>query len=614
MAARNTRPFPVVSTLTGFALLLLVQLAAANTQLDHRHGQDADAVAQGANGSTPMHESYPPTYFALPDGRGLIYGHVASMVVAWVFILPVAVMLSIARSGLTLGTQLAFIAVNSFGVLLAAVYNTGTPDLYPNNSHHKIGWIATFVVLLQVIIRLTGRLTGAATGQGESNSNTNSMEMRNRVLDCVPAPVPSHRPLTPPGSYAQRDPRFSNDSGQGTELGTELGTESLQSDCISELHDEQAPLNDRTKDIDEESVYNGKTADGATFVSWRPGLLQSLKLANAVSHWMIACLGIFYRVVDRVILPFGFVALTTGIVTFARLFEGQAVFSGLAHWIKGGVFFWLGLFTLGRWSGSFAELGWAWNLRPVLLSNRRWHPSAEFVESALIFFYGSTNVFLEHLGGWGGEWNAQDLEHMSIAVLFIGGGLCGMLVESSRVRTFLNNTASSVAPHEPSPAERMDLWQAPETESVSLNPIPALIIMLLGTLMSSHHQSTAISTMVHKQWGNLLLGASLSRGLTYVLVFLRPPRSILPSRPPTELLASFCLMSGGIIFMASSADTIKGMIHYKLDPMFMYTMTMGLVAMLMAWEITVLAIKGRAARKMSLFHSRHYMQGVHFAD
>lgn len=66
--------------------------------------------------------------------------------------------------------------------------------------------------------------------------------------------------------------------------------------------------------------------------------------------------------------------------------------------------------------------------------------------------------------------------------------------------------------------------------------------------------------------------------------------------------------------MASSADTIKGMIHYKLDPMFMYTMTMGLVAMLMAWEITVLAIKGRAARKMSLFHSRHYMQGVHFAD
>lgn len=51
------------------------------------------------------------------------------------------------------------------------------------------------------------------------------------------------------------------------------------------------------------------------------------------------------------------------------------------------------------------------------------YPPAELVESALILFYGSTNIFLEHLGGWGGEWTAQDLEHMAITVLFIGGGL-----------------------------------------------------------------------------------------------------------------------------------------------------------------------------------------------
>jgi len=38
--------------------------------------------------------------------------------------------------------------------------------------------------------------------------------------------------------------------------------------------------------------------------------------------------------------------------------EGHGIFSGLAHWIKGGIFFWLGLFTLGRWAGSFGELGW----------------------------------------------------------------------------------------------------------------------------------------------------------------------------------------------------------------------------------------------------------------
>lgn len=57
------------------------------------------------------------------------------------------------------------------------------------------------------------------------------------------------------------------------------------------------------------------------------------------------------------------------------------------------------------------------------MTGNRWRPSAEFVESALIFFYGATNIFLEHLSGWGGKWEARDLEHVSITVLFIGGGL-----------------------------------------------------------------------------------------------------------------------------------------------------------------------------------------------
>lgn len=86
------------------------------------------------------------------------------------------------------------------------------------------------------------------------------------------------------------------------------------------------------------------------------------------------------------------------------------------------MFFWLGLFNLGRWSGAFADLGWAWNIMPKK-TQRRWRPSAEFVESALIFFYGSTNIFLEHLGRWNGEWTSEDLEHLSITVLFIGGGM-----------------------------------------------------------------------------------------------------------------------------------------------------------------------------------------------
>jgi hypothetical protein len=55
-------------------------------------------------------------------------------------------------------------------------------------------------------------------------------------------------------------------------------------------------------------------------------------------------------------LPYAVISNWTG--TNEHPQEGQGIFSGLAHWIKGGVFFWLGIFTLGRWAGSFGELGW----------------------------------------------------------------------------------------------------------------------------------------------------------------------------------------------------------------------------------------------------------------
>lgn len=54
-------------------------------------------------------------------------------------------------------------------------------------------------------------------------------------------------------------------------------------------------------------------------------------------------------------------------------------------------------------------------------------PTGEFVESMLIFIYGSSNVFLEHLAAWGEEWSAVDLEHVSISVMFFGAGLVGRL-------------------------------------------------------------------------------------------------------------------------------------------------------------------------------------------
>jgi hypothetical protein len=76
--------------------------------------------------------------------------------------------------------------------------------------------------------------------------------------------------------------------------------------------------------------------------------------------------------------------------------------------------------------GCFADLGWAWNVKPsrsqVGQSKAR-ILSAEFGESFLIWLYGAMNVFMEHMAAWGGHWAAQDFEHIAISVMFFGGGL-----------------------------------------------------------------------------------------------------------------------------------------------------------------------------------------------
>lgn len=581
--------------LVGVAVLGLVPAALAHGD-EHAGDMDMD---MGAPSEPKPDSEYPPTYFSHTEYTGAVMTHVALMILGWVFVLPVAVMLSIARSRYTLVLQFVFLAVNGAGVLFGVIYNTNTPDLYPNNAHHKIGWLVTWVISAQVVVGLVGRVAGAlgsskgSSGSWRSGSRGVNAERQGFIPVSTEAMAEHHR-LNDSDHF-----RRSNDSGQGTEP----NTESLRSHSVSTDGDDiESPLRDARKEYVEDDDYLDVDleAELPAAVS-RGGAVQAFakKVGGLISSraWKFLIFG--YNFIDRTSLILGFIALCTGVITYGRFFEGRAIFNGLAHWIKGGVFVWLGLFTLGRWAGSFGELGWAWNIRPKT-AGQKWRPSAEFVESFLIFFYGSTNIFLEHLGGWGGDWTPTDMEHISITVLFIGGGMCGMLIESIRIRDLLNTTvtesASSYPGHAHSDQDRENL-EEPETYRFSMNPIPALVILLTGMMMSSHTQASMISSMVHKQWGNLLAGASFARGFTYVLIYLKPPRSIMPSRPPTELLAAFGLISGGIIFMASSSDTVGGMEHYDLDAMFIYTVTMGIVGLLMAWEIIVIAIKGWAVRK-----------------
>jgi len=222
-------------------------------------------------------------------------------------------MLSLARSRYTLLVQFVFIAANAFGVLLGVIYNANTPDLYPNNAHHKLGWIVTWVVLAQVAIGLLGRVAGVLKG------GPSSMELSRE-----------HQAFIPVSSEAmeEHDSRFgipkffrhSNDSGHGTEPGSEtLRNHSSASGASS------PSINDANKEFVSDEDIDLEDADPLPASNGRVSRPRELvaKVAAKVSSraWKFLIFG--YNFVDRTILILGSITLATGIVTFGRFFVSR---------------------------------------------------------------------------------------------------------------------------------------------------------------------------------------------------------------------------------------------------------------------------------------------------
>lgn len=134
----------------------------------------------------------------------------------------------------------------------------------------------------------------------------------------------------------------------------------------------------------------------------------------------------------------------------------------------------------------------------------------------------------------------------------------------------------------------------PPSYSGSFNIFPALTIGITGLAMSAHHQEYVFSASIHALWGTLLAGFAVCRILTYTFLHLRPPASILPSRPPTEALAAFCLCSGGIVFMLSTEEVIFWAMRHGFDDMMTFlNATVAFVCAVLSWVLVLMALKGK---------------------
>lgn len=237
----------------------------------------------------------------------------------------VAVMLSLARSRYILPTQIVFLATNALGLVLGTVYNARTPDLYPNNAHHKIGWLGIAVVSAQALTSIVGWLAEASSRPRKQLSRDSHDFM----------PVPHEVPRQDNGyraypEYRTASPyRLSDDSDQNTEF----NPASFQSSSASTLHDhddaDDVPLDSPYKEYQEE---NGELQ--AMPLSWNASqgiLARNASKFVALRVWKYLDIG--RRIIDRIILPFGFIVLATGIATFGRFFVSRCIFGlrSLAH-------------------------------------------------------------------------------------------------------------------------------------------------------------------------------------------------------------------------------------------------------------------------------------------
>lgn len=532
-------------------------------------------------------ESYNTTTLFTTDkgNRNAFWYHVITITLATAVTYPVSLVLNNVRSNWYLPMLSVHFLVVISSLISLSVFGSSFPeDWYPHNAYAKMSWILLFVTILHFVSAIITQATKWVIGDDELDEyfGTNFIPLNDYNAQHEQG-----------GSSSPELPRDSVGSPTTTLIDQHKNAEDFktkyQDDAnFGELYDEEF-----ARDIEQRvASSSGLAIKHKSKTSTKRDNYLSKVFSNPMvqkcAHRFGQLFKLIFRMLNYPMLMYLLINLAVGVAVGSLFGKGIRVFNLLAHWIKGGVFLSIGLVSLARYCGFGAHNGWSWNktiiFKNQVKSDSFWYRitphgtiTMEGLESFLIFFYGSTNVFLEHLSNPGGEWAAKDLQHVSIAFMYIGCGLCGLLAEYKlsdwRYSHVLKHTnISSDAIHAGSPG-------------YSPNPFPAFTIFWTGILMSQHAQASQTSTTIHVQWGYLLSYGSFFRLITFVLLMLVPNKNLNPSRPFTELITSFCLLCGGLIFMESTDQVVEALEYRGLTSMFTFNLSVGFITLVMAWEM-----------------------------
>ncbi|KAI0091893.1 hypothetical protein BDY19DRAFT_566400 [Irpex rosettiformis] len=581
------------------------------------------------------HAPTPDSYWSLDIDRvhpeekrypALMGTHIVFMSAAFFGALPVGIALRSVKHAWHGLFVILFWTFVSLGLAANGLYKKLTPDMYEGQKHSVQGYFVLFIAavlsafdLIAIFGRFVSYVRGVRAGQdqfsfvgcwravvldraedrplGTGAEYTGLVSADPEELDAAELKTREIEGDEPSSSIQDRRARFVPPIN--TEFSPRISAEHEHEEWANDNghHSQRYPQSAASERTVFEHSRSGSTHSDDTLhesvhrSSWselgRAALLK--KIGRAV-----------FATAERILVFAGLFQVTTGIVIYTGGCRENYINGCLAHLIKGGIFWCYGLASFARFLGSFSELGWAWNRAPS-----KSYPSAEFVECFVIFLYGITNTWMERFGAKPGDpFTTKQVQHISIAVMFWFAGLIGMGIESKRVRRWL---ASSAAAALPSATRSQEAVAEPPSYIASFNPFPALCIGITGAAMAAHFQTYLFQVQIHELWGNLLSAFAVLRCVTYFFLWLSPPRSILPSRPPTEALASFFLACGGLVFQFSTEEvTIAAMRRGHDDMMMFLNVAVATTCLAFCWTLGIVAFKGwlkSHATKSVKFHS-----------
>jgi hypothetical protein len=357
----------------------------------HMHTHSDSIIIPEVNDQNEFFMGVGKNPFWFEEQNFMLWLHIMSMIISFGTLIPIGIVLVFARS-----KSIWYIIIQIFGIIISFMgyffgvmfSSSKSQDIYPSNFHSKFGWIILTIFSSQIMF---GFIKFVFNDKDVKNDKVKYMNIS-----------------------------LSNESNESLENSR---TASVESSSASS-HDIENSTHDSLLDSSKkENFSSSSTSNPSSKIRSKIRSKIYSILPPTLLSFIKKIFKIGYNLSTFILMSFVYTQFLLGFITLSDTCHGESFGNCLAHYVKGSIFLWFGLFAFIRYLGFFEKFGWEWNLLPISSlddfndeKNQKGKFSFALVESILIFLYGISNTFLEHTGS--DPWNHRDVQHATLAFMW----------------------------------------------------------------------------------------------------------------------------------------------------------------------------------------------------